>query len=154
PGHEQWSVEVVPLLSQATGGVKQTLVMLLGAVAFVLLLACTNVANLLLARGVGRRRELAVRSALGASRLRLTRQLLTESPVLGPAGGAAGLLCASWCIRFARLYGPSSITRLDEVQVDQRVVVFTVLVSIVAAVLFGLAPLAQMLRPSTVDALK
>ena len=153
-GHEQWSVEVVPLLSQATGGVRSTLVTLLGAVAFVLLLACTNVANLLLARGVGRRRELAVRAALGASRLRLARQLSTESMVLSAAGGAAGLLIASWCVRFVRIYGPASITRLDEVQVDQRVVLFAVGTSLVAAIVFGLAPLAQMLRPSTIDALK
>jgi len=153
-GHEQWSVAVVPLLSQATGGVRSTLVSLLGAVAFVLLLACTNVANLLLARGVGRRRELAVRAALGASRLRLARQLLTESLVLSATGGAAGLLFASWCVRFARLYGPASITRLDEVQIDQRVVLFAVGTSLAAAIVFGLAPLAQMLRPSTIDALK
>jgi putative ABC transport system permease protein len=154
PDERQWSVELVPLLAQATGALQPTLLTLVGAVAFVLLLACTNVANLLIARGIGRRRELAVRAALGASRWRLARQLFTESLVLSAAGGAAGLLVASWCVRFVRIYGPATITRLDEVTVDARVVAFAADASLVAAVLFGLAPLAQMLRAATIDSLK
>jgi putative ABC transport system permease protein len=154
PQDQNWSVELVPLLTQATGALRPTLLTLVGAVAFVLLLACTNVANLLIARGIGRRRELAVRAALGASRWRLARQLFTESLVLSLAGGAAGLLVASWCVRFARVYGPATITRLDEVTVDARVVVFAAGASIVAALLFGVAPLAQLLRPSTIESLK
>ena len=154
PQEARWGVEVVPLLTQATGSLRPTLLTLFGAVAFVLLLACTNVANLLLARSVGRRRELAVRAALGASRLRLARQLLIESLTLGTAGGATGVLLAAWCVRFTRAYGPASIVRLDEVAVDARVVLFAIAVSIAAALLFGVAPLVQMLGAAMISALK
>jgi putative ABC transport system permease protein len=143
-----WDVHLVPLLAQATGAIRPTLLTLLAAVTFVLLLACTNVANLLVARGVARRREMAIRTALGASRLRLARQLAIESLVLGIAGGAAGLLLAAWSVRFARAFGPATIARLDEAQIDGRVLVFTVAASLASSLLFGLVPLAQTIAPS------
>jgi putative ABC transport system permease protein len=138
-----WDVRVVPLRDQATAAVAPTLLTLLGAVACVLLLACTNVANLLLARAIGRRREMAIRVALGASRTRLARQLLVESLVLGAIGGAAGLLFAAWAVRFARAFGPASITRLDEARIDGRALLFALAASLVSSLLFGAAPLLQ-----------
>src|SRR5262245_48611142 len=143
---EGWDVRIVPLMTQATAGIRSTLLLLFGAVVFVLLLTCTNVASLLLARATGRRKEMAVRAALGASRLRIARQLLTESAVLNLAGSAAGLLVGAWGVRFARAFGPASIVRLDEASVDMRVVVFTLVAAGAATLLCGAAPMLQLLR--------
>jgi putative ABC transport system permease protein len=116
---------------------------LLGAVAAVLLLACANVANLLLARGTARRREIAIRAVLGAGRARLIRQNLTESIVLGVAGGAAGTIVAVWLLKIFVAIAPAGIPRLDQSTLDARVLAFTIAASIVSAILCGLAPALQ-----------
>ena len=113
---------------------------LLSAVAAVLLLACANVANLLLARGTARRREIAIRAVLGAGRARLIRQNLTESLVLGAAGGAAGIFVASWLLMIFVAIAPAGVPRLEQTALDARVLVFSVAVSILSALFFGLAP--------------
>src|SRR5581483_4769021 len=128
------------LHDQIVQGIRPALLVLLGAVTLVLLIACVNVANLLLARAFGRTREVAVRAALGAGRGRLIRQFLAESLVVGLAGGAAGLLVAFWCTRALIALGPASIPRLTDVAIDWRVLAFTMLVAIATSVLFGLAP--------------
>ena len=120
--------------------VRPALLVLLAAVTLVLLIACGNVANLLLARAKARTREVAVRAALGAGRRRLIQQFLAESLVLGVAGGAAGLLVAFWCTRVLVALGPASIPRLADVAIDWRVLVFTAACAIATSVVFGLAP--------------
>ena len=131
---------VVPLQEQVVGGVRRSLAILVGAVACVLLIACANVANLLLSRGVSRRKELAVRAALGASRARIVRQLLTESVLLGLAGGAVGLLFAFWALGWMQALGSKSVPRLHEIRINGGVLLFTIALSILSAILFGLAP--------------
>ena len=118
------------------------------AVGFVLLIATVNVANLLLARSTARRREMAVRAAIGASRGRLLRQLLTESALLSLIGGALGLMAAFWLVRALPAMGPGDIPRLDEVRLDGRVLLFTLATSTLAGLLFGLLPA---LRSARVD---
>lgn len=122
------------------GDVRSTLWLLLGAVSLVLLIACANVASLLLARAVSRERELAMRMALGAARSRLVRQCLTESAVLGLAGGALGVLLAAIGIRPFILFWPGSLPRADQVQIDWHVLLFAIAVSLASGLLFGLAP--------------
>jgi predicted permease len=129
-----------PLLQERVGDVRPMLWLLLGAVSLVLLIASVNVASLLLARAVSRERELAMRAALGASRGRLVRQCLTESAMLGLLGGALGVCLASVAIRPFVLLWPGSLPRADEVQLDWRVLLFAVVVSLLTSVLFGLAP--------------
>lgn len=129
-----------PLHEQMVHDVRPALLVLLGAVMLVLLIACVNVASLLLARACGRAREVAVRAALGAGRRRLIQQFLAESLVLGIAGGAAGLLVAFWCTRALIALGPTTIPRLSDVGIDWRVLGFTVVTAVATSVLFGLAP--------------
>jgi len=131
---------VVPLQEQVVGDVRRPLAVLVGAVAFVLLIACANVANLLLARALARRQEIAVRGALGASRSRILRLLLVESLLIALAGGAAGLLLAGQAVRAIRFLGAASVPRLHEIAIDGRVLAFTLVVSMSSGVLFGLAP--------------
>jgi predicted permease len=145
---------VIPLHQQVVGGVRPILFILLGAVALVLLIACTNVANLLLARATQRERELAIRLALGAGRFRLIRQMLTESMLLSLTGGVIGLLIAMWGVDLFIGLSPGDIPRLNEVGLDGRLLGFTLLVSLVTGIGFGLLPALQATRLDPQHALK
>ena len=147
-------VNVIRLHQQIVGGVQSLLFILLGAVAFVLLIACTNVANLLLAHATERERELAIRLALGAGRFRLIRQMLTESMLLSLTGGAIGLLLAMWGVDLFVGLSPGDIPRLSEIGVDGRLLGFTLLISLVTGVGFGLLPALQATRLDPQHALK
>ena len=138
---------VLPLQEQAVGRVRLALLVLVASVAFVLLIACANVANLLLSRALARQREVAVRAALGASRWRIVRQLLTESMVLAVAGGVVGLLLSYVCLQGIRTLGEASVPRLHEIAINWRVMLFALSVSIVAGVIFGLAPALRLSSP-------
>jgi predicted lysophospholipase L1 biosynthesis ABC-type transport system permease subunit len=145
---------VLPLAEHAAGHVRLSLLVLLAAVACVLLIACVNVANLLLARSVPRRREIAIRMALGADRVRLARQLLSESALLGLLGGSAGLLLASVALKVVVRPAPDGIPRLDQAGLDGRVLAFTAAVSLATGLLFGLAPALTGGRQGLNEALK
>jgi putative ABC transport system permease protein len=136
-------VQVIPLHEEVVGQIRPALMILFGAAACVLLIACANVANLLLARASARRAELAVRTALGASRSRLIRQLLTESVLLSFVGGLLGLLIALWGVPTLTSISASSIPRVEEVSVSFKALMFTLLISIATGVLFGIAPALQ-----------
>ena len=133
-----WGATVVPLMEQVVGGSRRTILIVLGAVSLVLLIACANVANLMLARAASRERELAVRAALGAPRWRLVRQALVESLVLALAGGAAGALLAGWAVHLLVRAAPPDVPRLADIRLDLTVLAMTALVSMAAGVLFGL----------------
>jgi len=147
-------VKLEPLTTVIVGDIGLALYVLLGAVGFVLLIACANLANLMLARLGARQKEIAVRTALGASRLRIVRQLLIESIVLGVAGGAAGLLLAIWAVSWVVSVSADTIPRVQEISVDPRVAGFTLLVSVATGVLFGLAPALHVSKTDLTDALK
>ena len=135
-----FTISVVPLLDQVVGDVRRAMLVLLGSVALVLLIACANVANLLLTRASGRQKEVAIRTALGASWQRLVRQLLTETVLLGLMGGAVGLLIAKGSLYVVRTINPGNIPRLDVIAIDGSVLAFTFGVSILTGIVFGLAP--------------
>ena len=149
-----FTISVVPLLEQVVGNVRRAVLVLLGSVALVLLIACANVANLLLTRASGRQKEVAIRTALGAGWLRLVRQLLTESLILGLMGGVAGLLIARLSLYVVRAVNPGNIPRLDAIGLDGGVLTFTLAVSILTGIIFGLAPAIRAARVDLNTALK
>jgi putative ABC transport system permease protein len=149
-----WGIKVVPLRDELSGELRPALLVLSGAVAFVLLIACANVANLLLARGAARQREIAIRTALGAARKRMIRQLLTESIVLGITGGLFGLLVAQWSLDLLVALSPVDLTTLGHVTLSYPVLGFTAAVSILTAVICGLAPAFEGSRTDVQEALK
>ena len=152
--NSKWGVNIVSLYEQIVGNVRPALLLLLGTVLLVLLIACANVANLLLARSTVRQKEIAVRTAMGASRWRIIRQLLTESIVLSFIGGIAGLLLAMWGIKVLVSLSPDNIPRLQNVGIEPRVLLFTLGVSLLTGVIFGLAPALENSRSNINETLR
>jgi predicted permease len=147
-------VVVTPLKERVVGDLRPALLVLLGAVGFVLLIACANIAHMFLARASARQREIAVRTALGASRGRMLQQFLTESTLLALAGGAIGVLIANWALRSFLVWAPSEITQFSSINLDARVLTFALIVTAVAGVAFGLAPALQVSAANIMDSLK
>lgn len=148
PPSSGFMISVVPLLQQVVGEVRRPLLILLGAVGFVLLIACANVANLQMARAAVRQKEIAVRAAVGAGRLRIIRQLLTESVLLSLTGGLLGLLFTFGAVRALQMFAANTLPRLGEIRVDGRVLAFTFFLSLATGIVFGLTPAV---RASRVD---
>jgi predicted permease len=152
--YREWEAELQPLHESLIGKVQNALLILFGAVLFVLLIACANVANLLLARAATRQKEMAMRSALGASRFRLMRQLLTESALLAGLGGVGGVLLAYWAVKGLIALNPPDVPRLSQVTMDGRVLAFTFFTTLLVGIIFGLAPALHSSKPDLNSALK
>jgi predicted permease len=148
------TIELMPLLDDAVGAQRESYLLLFGAVACVLLIACANIANLLLVRFAGRRREIAARFALGASRGEVVRQLVSESMLLAVLGGASGLLLAEWALRALAAFGADLIPRVAEISIDPVALGFTLTVTLVTGLLIGLLPALQASGVNVLDALK
>jgi predicted permease len=155
PGGKGWfSILVTSMQRQIAGDMRRPLLLILGAVGVVLLIACSNVAGLLLSRSLARKKEFTLRAALGAGKWRLMRQLLTEALILAGIGGIAGILIAKAAVHFVKLFAPPNIPRLNEVSLDLRVVLFALAITFVTGILFGLAPAIAGSRDNLVESLK